>query len=169
METGTLKELNVKPGDVVMLGGWRKKIPMTVGPDMVARSEDNSYTMTVEKSTDPDWFIISRATPTPDLTAITTPFGLLDQATQDALRAHGGPYDWYASNGWQHVVINNFEDHMTYRLQPELYLENVSIDAWFGGSGGVYVTRLHDGIPVRVTFNRINGVIDLASYKVEAR
>lgn len=28
-----------------------------------------------------------------DLTAITTPFGLLDKETQDALRAHGGPYE----------------------------------------------------------------------------
>lgn len=30
-----------------------------------------------------------------DLTAITTPFGLLDKETQDALRAHGGPYEVY--------------------------------------------------------------------------
>lgn len=30
-----------------------------------------------------------------DLTKITTPFGLLDEATQAALKAHGGPYEWW--------------------------------------------------------------------------
>lgn len=35
-----------------------------------------------------------------DLTAITTPFGLLDAATQQALRDHGGPYEIYTREGW---------------------------------------------------------------------
>ncbi len=30
-----------------------------------------------------------------DLTKITTPFGLLDEATQKALRECGGPYEWW--------------------------------------------------------------------------
>lgn len=34
-----------------------------------------------------------------DLTKITTPFGLLDAETQEALRAHGGPYEVWASGG----------------------------------------------------------------------
>ena len=46
------------------------------------------------------WRIISRAAPTPDLTAITTPFGLLDEATQEALRAHGGPYEYWYEGEW---------------------------------------------------------------------
>jgi hypothetical protein len=33
-----------------------------------------------------------------DLTKITTPFGLLDDETRAALRAHGGPYE-YAGGG----------------------------------------------------------------------
>ncbi len=33
-----------------------------------------------------------------DLTAITTPFGLLDRETQEALKAHGGPYEVYMSH-----------------------------------------------------------------------
>ena len=36
-----------------------------------------------------------------DLTAITTPFGLLDRETQETLRAHGGPYQWFTPyGGW---------------------------------------------------------------------
>lgn len=30
-----------------------------------------------------------------DLTAITTPWGLLDDATREALKAHGGPYEYW--------------------------------------------------------------------------
>ena len=42
-----------------------------------------------------------------DLTKITTPFGLLDEETQDALMAHGGPYEYWASIGeWSDVRLN---------------------------------------------------------------
>lgn len=34
-----------------------------------------------------------------DLTKITTPFGLLDAETQEALRAHGGPYECFRQFG----------------------------------------------------------------------
>lgn len=34
-----------------------------------------------------------------DLTKITTPFGLLDEATQKALKEHGGPYERYTDDG----------------------------------------------------------------------
>lgn len=37
-----------------------------------------------------------------DLTRITTPFGLLDPETQEALKAHGGPYEFWNFYGrWQ--------------------------------------------------------------------
>ncbi len=40
-----------------------------------------------------------------DLAKITTPFGLLDDATRDALIAHGGPWEWYSDyDGWQDCV-----------------------------------------------------------------
>jgi hypothetical protein len=35
-----------------------------------------------------------------DLTRITTPFGLLDEETQAALKAHGGPYEIWVGE-WQ--------------------------------------------------------------------
>ena len=36
--------------------------------------------------------LIAEWADTPDLTTLTTPFGLLDRETQEALKAHGGPY-----------------------------------------------------------------------------
>ena len=35
-----------------------------------------------------------------DLTKITEPFGLLDKKTQDALEAHGGPYQNWCGDMW---------------------------------------------------------------------
>jgi len=35
-----------------------------------------------------------------DLTAITTPYGLLDPETQEALKAHGGPWEVFSAFGW---------------------------------------------------------------------
>jgi hypothetical protein len=42
--------------------------------------------------------LIAEWSDAPDLTAITTPFGLLDAETQDALRKHGGPYEAFVQN-----------------------------------------------------------------------
>jgi hypothetical protein len=54
-----------------------------------------------------------------DLTAITTPFGLLDDATREALKSHGGPIQV-----WDHV--NGFSDVSpawwpadVYRVKPQ--------------------------------------------------
>ena len=35
-----------------------------------------------------------------DLTDLKTPFGLLDRETQEALKAHGGPYEWWSGGEW---------------------------------------------------------------------
>lgn len=36
-----------------------------------------------------------------DLTAITTPFGLLDRETQEALKDHCGPWEVFTDRGWE--------------------------------------------------------------------
>ena len=56
-----------------------------------------------------------------DLTAITTPFGLLDRETQEALKAHGGPWEWFAgSAGWAVSLHNPTDWHPAYviRVKP---------------------------------------------------
>jgi hypothetical protein len=55
-----------------------------------------------------------------DLTAITTPFGLLDRETQEALKAHGGPWEVYTHlAGWEKTVgIPIWAKGNTYRVKP---------------------------------------------------
>jgi hypothetical protein len=59
---------------------------------------------------------------TTDLTTITTPFGLLDKATQKALRECGGPWEFYSNfEGWLKITRPDFSYNMgvTYRLKPQ--------------------------------------------------
>lgn len=118
------------------------------------------------------WRIISRAAqPALDLTAITTPFGLLDEATQEALRAHGGPFQCYGVLGeWFDIESVSWQPSCAYRAKPAPVVETVTDDRWLiPHNGNISFGEMTDRTPVRVTFNRINGVIDLASYKVEPR
>lgn len=55
----------------------------------------------------------------PDLTAITTPFGLLDRETQEALKAHGGPYEIYTGGGgWKERLGPMWGYTYAYRVKP---------------------------------------------------
>ena len=178
-EQGTLKELNVKPGDVVEWLDLEKDNIFTVISASViteglyqgeVRARLEGYGGGIF---DKEQFrIISRAaqaTPTHDLTAITTPFGLLDEATQEALRAHGGPYEAF---GWAGFVACDpqWKNTITYRVKPSPVRKTVRTEANMTDSG--LLTAAHYGhtrIPVTVVFETVDGVIDLASYKVEAR
>lgn len=56
-----------------------------------------------------------------DLTKINVPFGLLDDVygpgTAEALRAHGGPYEMFADEGWQ-ARDPGWVSGATYRVKP---------------------------------------------------
>lgn len=55
-----------------------------------------------------------------DLTTITTPFGLLDEATQKALKEHGGPYELLSCLGaWERTFNPVFRPNITYRVRHE--------------------------------------------------
>jgi hypothetical protein len=62
---------------------------------------------------------------TQDLTKITTPFGLLDAETQDALRQAysdntGVQMQIYTSRGWADMVVSpEWYGSFTYRIKPE--------------------------------------------------
>ena len=54
-----------------------------------------------------------------DLAAITTPYGLLDRETQEALKAHPGPFEYYSSFGyWAPLVGRPGCRSDTYRVKP---------------------------------------------------
>ena len=57
-----------------------------------------------------------------DLTKIREPFGLLDKQTQDALQAHGGPYEVFCFDGtWEtrKKVDVYWHPAIVYRVKPE--------------------------------------------------
>lgn len=95
-----------------------------------------------------------------DLTKITTPFGLLDPETQEALKAHGGPYEYYSLQGWFPASFAiSLSPHLVFRVKPQP-LTKPSIDwshvapeyKWLARdeSGDAYVYSgqpcAHDGI-----------------------
>jgi hypothetical protein len=53
-----------------------------------------------------------------DLTAIATPFGLLDRETQEALKAHDGPFEMYFGEGWVEWNSPEWGNTCVYRVKP---------------------------------------------------
>lgn len=64
--------------------------------------------------------LVSEWTEPTDLTTITMPFGLLDAETQEALKAHGGPYEVFAVYGWRPTLGDPqyWSDRYAYRVKP---------------------------------------------------
>jgi len=52
-----------------------------------------------------------------DLTKIEKPFGLLDDETKAALKAHGGPYEMFEGDGWTEVTPG-WTKIYAYRAKP---------------------------------------------------
>ncbi len=62
--------------------------------------------------------LVAEWTDTPDLTKLTTPYGLLDDATREALKAHGGPYECWEGREWREVPPSWFGEWV-YRVKPQ--------------------------------------------------
>lgn len=181
-QIGTLEELGVKPGDVVENVSheeykglqWTCHDAHPKGfvdqPCVVYHKNGRSSFMHVYNRDKYKWRIISRATTTPsiDLTAITTPFGLLDKATQEALRAHGGPVEQYTSCGWRPHVMHKVSYHpsVVYRVKPSPKRETVTKIAYMTSEGCVSMFQILDSTMVTITYDTIDGEIDMATYKV---
>ena len=54
-----------------------------------------------------------------DLTKITTPFGLLDEETQVALKEHAGPWEFFDGATWSDIESPNFFAAYVYRVKPK--------------------------------------------------
>lgn len=148
METGTLKELNVQPGDVVEYAGYCKRRATIAGwRNGRCYSTDQEIGSAVSLDSTGAWRIVSRATPPVDLTAITTPFGLLDPATQEALRAHGGPYEVLCGDGWCIVNKPRWLSWIAYRIKPAPIRETVKRSLHGDNFMGYVAIDLVDGSP----------------------
>jgi hypothetical protein len=80
---------------------------------------------------------IEPLTPEIDLTAITTPFGLLPEEVQRALKAHGGPWDMYVGGDlWFENEDPEWCERLVYRVRPEPpkpVVKDVPLVVWVDG------------------------------------
>ena len=119
-----------------------------------------------------EWTDDEPDTPKIDLTAITTPFGLLPPETQAALKAHDGPVEIYGYSGWMDCQKKpDWSKCFTYRAAPQPKVETVTNREMYLTVRGCIAcnAKLDRAIPVTITYTITNGVIDPASYRVEAR
>jgi len=172
----TLKELGVQVGDIIKRTGWHDEFHMYVGDYYEVRGGEYgvaAYNNTVQNSWVPlgdtsGYFeIVSRATPVAppiDLITITTPFGLLDEATQKALKDDGGPYEFYSGDRWfEHGPL--WYRTSTYRKKPVPKVETVVLTGcqrW--GHWAFDQADLGDTHSITLTFT--DGVLDSVA-KVE--
>lgn len=95
-----------------------------------------------------------------DLTKIEKPFGLLDDETQAAMKAHGGPYEVFGGEDW-HEGPPSWSNTLAYRVKPKPARKTVypwdalddrikwaAVDEWGDlliSSGEMYHTFYEDG------------------------
>ena len=125
METGTLKELNVKPGDVVEYCGLKRTIKIIDGV-LCATDDGHGITQPVSKSKDPSWRIVSRAPGTPKLWRYMTP-----EEKGSLLLAHheGEVIECWGDDGCGWIVLppDEWGPEHAYRVRPEPKRETVTL------------------------------------------
>lgn len=112
--------------------------------------------------------LIAEWTDAPDLTQITTAFGLLDEPTKARLEL-STRLEKFDGTGWVDMPDDYPFDAFVYREKLGPVVETVVQDMFVEQDGRMWSAQWSGATRVRVTFNRIDGVIDLASYKVMAR
>lgn len=110
--------------------------------------------------------LIAEWTDTIDLTAITTAFGLLPPETQQALRDHVGPVEFYEHPNWRVKIAPVWAGAYIYRVKTKPKRDTVTI---YGapdlGAQWVYTQCEHD--THRITFDLLDGKPDPASIRME--
>lgn len=180
---GTLRELGVKPGDVVMAVAWRGGKPIwdfyySINWTIYSKhpkgycncvcavydEQGGGYT-TIDE--DMIFRIISRATPEPKLWRDMT----AEEKGALLLAAHEGKVIEYwkrGSGGWSNKP-SVWSEHESYRIKPEPKVETVT-QYWKTNAKGEFVTMAkehHNTATHAVTFNLIDGKPDCASVKME--
>lgn len=167
-ETGTLAELNVKPGDVVECvwpGGYRYKHTIACVSDGIYYSKDTGG----ELGDAVPWRIVSRASD-PD-----TPKLWRDMTREEKgallLAAHEGKVIEYEAHGWRATAANDpgWFDDTAYRIRPEPKRETVTLRGGnFGKNGAVAWSFRHSGHigpdTHRITFDLLDGNIPPGIY-----
>ena len=154
MKTGTLKELNVQPGDVVE---WIYDGEVGTIDNLMIWRGINGGKMNVSNSTFRDWRIISRAPhgDTPKLWKYMT----AEEKGALLLAAHEGKVIEVWEGEWSKVINVIWYPWNAYRVKPDDVRETVVFDSKY------YSFKLMEGY--RITFETINGEPDLASIRMD--
>ena len=127
-EVGSLVDIGARPGDTVMLvknGICGRHSVGCIGKvvlrDGALRTEGKD--MNRGDSFGHKFRIVTKHLS--DLTSIEKPFGLLSPDVQEALRAHGGPYETFRSRGWRHVDGPQWVMTNVYRVKPKPIVETL--------------------------------------------
>jgi hypothetical protein len=104
--------------------------------------------------------------PDVDLTKITTPFGLLPKETQDALKAHGGPYEIWGGTYWAESADPNWDGWYCYRVKPAPKVETVTIGGFNWNCEWHFRSNKDARQEYGITFNLIDGEPDCASIRM---
>jgi hypothetical protein len=169
----TLKELNVKPGDIVTFydGRYQHKIISFDGERADAlRVWDGEVSSIPNKGSDP-WRIVSRASDQPKHWGDMTPEekGALLLAHHDGkvIEIYG---EIYGNRGWSVVIEPKWIQEHSYRVQPECKIKTImlycgSMD--FDPAGDYTDAKVYGDIHL-ITFNLIEGKPDCQSIKMES-
>jgi len=134
MELKSLQGWNAKPGDVFETAeGTRFTVDHVNQGYAIGRTEwpdDSVNAVSTWSIGNPQWHLISRATPTVDLTTITTPFGLLDDDTQKALQECDGGVEMWIGSSWLLVNEPLFSLSSTYRVKPTPSVKTFTQRVW---------------------------------------
>ena len=161
---GTLKELDVKPGDVVE---WRSGIAgvanfsYTVGIGNYGFFVDASDGKRLSGGT--NWHIVSRSADTPKLWRDMTP----EEKGALLLAHHEGrdlEYWRRGSGGWASCPSLGIYDNKAYRIKHEPKVETVTI---YGRPDVQWVLEQCKHDTHKITFTTIDGKPDCASIKME--
>jgi len=163
MKTGTLKELNVKPGDVVECVACDQ--PSFIGDIATIRDDGSAKIKGCSGIFDPrldeafsrKFRLISRASDAPTLWRDMTDAekGALLLAAHEGKVVEVWVVDHHAS-WWGEKAVSYWRDHLAYRVRPEPKLETVTLHGsckwnWSFVDG-------KNGIPThRITFDTLDG------------
>ena len=87
-----------------------------------------------------------------DLTAITTPFGLLDRETQEALKAHGGPLEVFSNDGiWRTTEDPSWVPYIAIRVK---FASPKPREWWVVGK--IAMGSEEEAVASRIEWNRIS-------------
>ena len=101
-----------------------------------------------------------------DLTKITTPWGLLDEETKAALKAHNGPIEyWTGRDEWAQAPGPPRHENLTYRAKPPPVRGEV---VRYGGVDLVWTKNASNIDTHRLTLPTIDGALIAGEYRDDA-